>query len=215
MRPDTYIWNGNAPFAEITFTPAATAIYSVTATTSATNNAFSCSATKTIEVVVLPTPVITAVSQKTLICRGEKATLTGGGASSYTWSTGSNNSTVSVSPVNLTLYTYTLTGADANGCSGSTTIKIIVSACNEINDKIQNKAALSVFPNPSNGDFKVYSDKEINLNIVDSQGKLIRKISIDESNIGTCFVKDLPVGVYYLLAEGNDIKQGIKIIVTK
>ncbi|MFN5182935.1 MAG: choice-of-anchor L domain-containing protein [Bacteroidota bacterium] len=91
-----------------------------------------CTGTGTINVVVNPLPVITAST--TPICTGFSGTLTASGASTYFWSGGTTPSTgasVSASPVTTT--TYTVTGLDANGCIGSTTVSLVVSPNLSIN----------------------------------------------------------------------------------
>ncbi len=63
------------------------------------------------------------------LCSSGNTTLSGFGLSSYTWQpvgsfAGSNSSTVNVSPSSTTVYT--LTGTDATGCPGYTTITVNV-----------------------------------------------------------------------------------------
>jgi hypothetical protein len=80
----------------------------------------SVNATGTIIVNALPTVTATA-SQS--ICPGSSVTLSGGGASTYTWNNGVTNG-VAFTPSTTT--TYTVTGTDANGCANtaSSTVSI-------------------------------------------------------------------------------------------
>ncbi|MFN7913169.1 MAG: SBBP repeat-containing protein, partial [Bacteroidota bacterium] len=71
--------------------------------------------TATSNVTVNALPVITVASAT--ICAGATGTLTASGASTYTWSTGSNASTVLASPIITT--TYTANGTSSAGCVGS------------------------------------------------------------------------------------------------
>jgi len=71
-------------------------------------------------VVALP-PVVTVASQ--VICSGETATLTAGGADSYTWSTGETTASISASPNTTTSYTVTGT---SQGCSNNVTATVTV-----------------------------------------------------------------------------------------
>jgi hypothetical protein len=65
------------------------------------------------------------VASPTIICAGGSTTLnSGGGQVSYTWSTGSNSSSISVSPMVTT--TYTVQGTNALGCASSATISVPV-----------------------------------------------------------------------------------------
>lgn len=68
-----------------------------------------------VTVSVSPSPTITVNSPT--ICYGQSATLTAGGALSYTWSNSSNNTSVVVSPTTNTQFT--VAGTNAQGCIAS------------------------------------------------------------------------------------------------
>ena len=118
----TYTWNpGAITGTSVVVTPTATTIYTVVGTTTV-----GCTASTTVNLIVNPNPTVTAVSSPTAICAGSSATLTGGGATSYTWNPGAlTGSTVSVNPSATTVYTVT---GFAGGCSNSTTVSITVSS---------------------------------------------------------------------------------------
>jgi hypothetical protein len=107
---NTYIWSGGVANG-VSFVPTATTTYTVT-----TSNSAGClnTATQTITVNALPT--VTANASVTNVCTGNSVTLTGGGASTYTWSGGVTNG-VSFIPTVTT--TYTVTGTDVNGCKNT------------------------------------------------------------------------------------------------
>ena len=63
-------------------------------------------------------------SYTTTIDYGQSTTLTASGASSYLWSTGATTAAITVSPTTTT--TYTVTGTDAYGCTGTVSITVIV-----------------------------------------------------------------------------------------
>jgi hypothetical protein len=73
-------------------------------------------------VTVVPVPTV-AVSGPTAICIGNSATLTAGGATTYTWSTSSNATLIAISPTIAT--GYTLTGR-TSGCTNTTAITVTV-----------------------------------------------------------------------------------------
>ncbi len=77
-------------------------------------------------IVVNPLPTVTANASATTICSGDPVTLTGGGATSYSWSGGVTNG-VSFNPTSSA--TYTVTGTDGNGCENTANISITVSTC--------------------------------------------------------------------------------------
>ncbi len=72
-------------------------------------------------------PVVTITPSSTTISGGQSALLTASGADSYTWSTGSNLTAISVSPTQTTMYSVTGT---INGCIGTATVMVSVT-CSE------------------------------------------------------------------------------------
>ena len=68
-------------------------------------------------------PTTTAATTTYSICSGASATLTGTGATTYSWNTGATTANITVSPTATT--TYTLTGINGE-CSKTDTVKIIV-----------------------------------------------------------------------------------------
>ncbi len=93
---------------------------SVTLSYSVTNACGTVSATKTIAVNALP--VITIAPAVVGICQGSTVSLSAGGATTYSWSpaaTLSATSGVAVVASPTVTTTYSVTGVDANGCSGS------------------------------------------------------------------------------------------------
>ena len=70
-------------------------------------------------------PTVTANANATTVCAGTSVTLTGGGATTYTWSGGVTNG-VSFVPTATT--TYTVTGTNAAGCTNTATKTITVNA---------------------------------------------------------------------------------------
>lgn len=82
----------------------------------------SCGTTSLITTVTVnPSPSVLVNSAT--ICAGASATLSGGGATSYTWSTGSMSNPISVSP--LTTTSYTVTGT-SSGCSSTAVSTVTV-----------------------------------------------------------------------------------------
>lgn len=103
--------------------------------TSLTNN--------TINVVPQPTVSITAINNP--ICNGETSTLTANGAISYTWTSLTTNSFITVTPNVST--SYTVIGTNGNGCSVSAIKTITVNALPIVNLSVANS---SVCLNSSN-----------------------------------------------------------------
>jgi hypothetical protein len=109
----TYTWN-NWVVNNVAFTPNITKTYTVNGT-----DANGCKGTDQV-VVTVNQPLINAGADQT-ICSGQQATLTATGATSYTWTSGISNST----PFTPTAtQTYTVSGTDVNGCSGSDAVTV-------------------------------------------------------------------------------------------
>jgi len=82
-----------------------------------------CVNTDDVNISVLPLPTAFAGPSQS-ICTGDTATLTATGGVSYLWNTGQNQMQISVTPQNTT--TYTVTVADANGCTASDDVTVVV-----------------------------------------------------------------------------------------
>lgn len=115
----TYSWSTGATVATITVAPTSNAVYTVT------GNNGSCSDVNTVSVTVGSALSIAVTPTAPSICIGSSGTLTASGATSYTWSTGSNSTAIIVSPTITT--TYTISGT-SGACSGSRTISVVVNA---------------------------------------------------------------------------------------
>jgi trimeric autotransporter adhesin len=101
----------------------ATATYTVIGT-----DANGCSNSSTVEIIVNALPTITAAATSTIICAGNSDTLQASGAITYTWNNIATSSSDTIINNISTTATYTVIGTDANGCSNSSTVEIIVNA---------------------------------------------------------------------------------------
>lgn len=153
-------------------------------------------------------PMINTSSTSSLICSGETTTLTASGATSYTWSTTDNTTSIVQSPTTTT--TYTVNGTDANGCSSSSMITQNVSLCTSIVEALSIKEEIKIYPNPNNGTFIITIPLIGIYNIINSIGQTVQVIDVKE-NTQKMDVKGLSQGVYYIL--GKNAKA--KIIVSK
>lgn len=112
----SYTWD-NGVTNGVAFTPTATTTYTVTGTSG------SCTDVDQITITVNPLPTVTANASVSSICNGDPVTLTGGGASSYTWDNGVTDG-VAFNPTVTT--TYTVTGTDANNCQNTAQVTVTV-----------------------------------------------------------------------------------------
>jgi Secretion system C-terminal sorting domain len=114
-----YNWMpGNLNTGTIVITPNVTTTYTLTKSNS------NCVDVKTITVVVNQLPNVFAITSHSVVCAGSSATLSGGGANSYSWTPSSFNlvgANVAVSPTAATIYT--CTGSDGT-CSATYTVLV-------------------------------------------------------------------------------------------
>lgn len=167
-------------------------------------------AISTVTVNALPT--LMAVTNNTLLCTGQTATLSVMGASTYTWSTTENTSDIAVSPTVQT--TYTVNGTDANGCSNTTTVTQDVSLCTGVAQLINSSSLISIYPNPNNGIFTIKSEVNITLSLMNDLGQVLQTIKLDGFNDRTLPLENISNGMYYICGQdGNQsVKQKIIVI---
>jgi gliding motility-associated-like protein len=117
------------------FTPSATATYTVTAVSNG-----GCAATSTQAItVVAPTAPMISVAPNDSLCAGTSVTVTASGVGlSYAWSGGVLNN---VAFVPTSSSTYTVTGSDVNGCTVTATTSLVVVALPTV--------SVSSVPNPA------------------------------------------------------------------
>jgi len=111
-----YTWSTGSNAASINVSPASTTVYNVTA-----SNGPGCSSSTSATVTVNANPNVSVNSAT--VCEGQSVSLSAGGATSYSWSSGQNTQAITVSPLNNT--TYTVYGTSGN-CSASSVANVIV-----------------------------------------------------------------------------------------
>ena len=155
-------------------------------------------------------PTVSAVSNASLICNGQTASLTASGASTYSWNTSATTSVVAVSPSVTTSYTVTGT---SNGCSNSATITQSVSACTGLNNNVASTIGTVVYPNPNTGLFTI----ELNngsvktIEVMDLTGRIV--LTNTSSNDKIDFnISNLANGVYFVKVQSNNSVEVIKIV---
>ncbi len=119
---NTYSWNNGLGTGQThTVSPTVTTKYIVTGTETATT----CTDIDSVTITVNSLPIVQAnAAPNDSLCLGESLTLTGSGASTYTW----DNSVTDGSVFTPTLgsVNYEVTGTDVNNCTNSTVINVTV-----------------------------------------------------------------------------------------
>ncbi|WMX12733.1 T9SS type A sorting domain-containing protein [Aureispira sp. CCB-E] len=101
------------------------------------------SPTQSVNTVVNTTPIVAATATNTIVCAGEPVTFAGTGASNYVWDNGITNGAT----INPTLSaTYSVTGTDANGCSNTDQVTVLVNALPNV---VANASAITICSNES------------------------------------------------------------------
>jgi hypothetical protein len=209
-----YNWNtGSSSFntQNVTASLTAPAVFTLSANTSSAG--ISCPSTKTVDVGIYYNPTITAVPDRTTICRFEFVDIIAGGGVTYNWNTGSTNTVLTVSPVG-NIINYTVTGTDANGCSSTATVQIKISTCAGITE-LNSANGLNIYPNPNNGVFTIETNTAIQLNLVNELGQLVRVITLSDANNYKVSVNDLAQGIYFISGQKDTVQIYQKIVVTK
>ncbi len=185
-------------------TSSVNASYTVTGT-----DANGCENTAVSALSVNALPVVTAVTNNTLLCVGQTATLSVSGATTYTWSTTDNTAAVAVSPTVQT--TYTVNGTDANGCSNTTTVTQDVSLCTGIVTLTNSNSSINLYPNPNNGLFTIELTSTSKVIVTNALGQIViaetfeaGKHSLDIHNEAT--------GVYFVKVIENNNQHIIKVV---
>lgn len=117
----SYVWSGPELVGDnVPFTPTVGGTYTVTGT-----DANNCSDTETVVLVINTNPIVGATPSSASACLGSSLTLSGTGAVSYSWS-GPQTITDNTPFTATTAGTYTVTGTDANSCSDTETVAVVI-----------------------------------------------------------------------------------------
>ena len=187
-------------------TPTANSSYTVTGTSS-----LGCMATTpaTANIIVNPLPIINITAISTIICVGEAIELSATGANSYTWSTGANGSSITVSPVNTS--TYMVTGEDANACVNTSAFTLQVDECTGIANNSKSEAGIMLYPNPNNGLLNVELPYDAKLIILNTLGQIVYS-SMFNAGQHQINLEYLAAGVYVLKVQKELSSQNFNII---
>ncbi|MBL7930331.1 MAG: T9SS type A sorting domain-containing protein [Bacteroidia bacterium] len=200
----TYTWVNSGASQSIAVTPSTTTSYSVKGSDGFCENIAS------ITITVNAVPSVSIAQTKTLICKGNSATLTASGATSYTWSNGTNNASAVVSPTANTVYT--VTGANGS-CVSKKTATLTVNNCTGLED-FAAETGLNVYPNPFGDELNITIDSGAELSYIlsDALGKTVFSGTINASSKQTIQTNDLQAGLYILTLHSDNNTMSKKII---
>jgi len=120
MAPYAFAWDNGLPATQTnSVSPVATTTYNVTV-----SDACGFTATASVTVTVSNNNNITIDPTSPSICLGSDVTLSASGGVVFNWNNGQNTSSITVSPTTTT--TYSVTGTDNAGCSGTAQVTVDV-----------------------------------------------------------------------------------------
>jgi hypothetical protein len=207
---NSYTWQpGLVVGTNYTMAPLASSVYTVTGEDA------NCTNTAVISVSVVQGPSITLSSVRLKICSGEATRLNAAGAVTYTWLTAAGpvqGASVSVSP--SVTSSFSVSGTGTNTCEGIAAITVTVSDCIGLRENSGEAPVLEIYPNPNQGEFRLRSRVNLDAEIINAAGEIIRSISLNERNENAITVYGLTEGVYFLKSPANTFPAR-KIIVHK
>lgn len=204
---NTFTWSNGATASTITVSPSGFTTYSVTGAFASTG----CSNTISVTMNTLASPVLSAATAPT-ICAGEQATLSVGGASSYTWAHGASGAIITVSPLSTTVYT--VNGTNSAGCSASLNVTQNVASCLGLLQDPNLVMHPILFPNPAKESVSVewQGATEIKVRITDAAGAVIynSRVTGDKINID---VSKYAMGIYFISLTSGELSNTKKLII--
>lgn len=203
--PFTYTWTPGAANTR-TITNIAGGVYTVNITA-----ANGCAYTRTVDVKQPAVLMLDMqVSPSTTICPATTTTLSVSGAATYTWSTGSNNPKIVVTPTVTT--NYSVTGTSFLGCTVMSSVTIVTSTTTCLGVNELDNASVLVYPNPATENINVQLSSQLSnatFEVIDALGKMVM-IEKMENVSNTINISTLNSGVYFY-----QIKSGSRIIATQ
>jgi len=205
---NSYLWSNGETTQNISVSPSDTTTYTVESIING------CSDSDDVKVTVVQ-QVNASAGEDTQICVGESIELTATGGLYFTWDTGEETASISVSPDETTVYTVTV----SNGFSSQTAeVVVTVEDCQAINNLPQNfSSEFTVYPNPTIGQVNIRLSGIENVSsiyISDLTGKVISS-EIVETNGGHVINKQYDFSSFnkgiYLIT----FKQSGEVAITK
>jgi len=196
----TYLWfNGSE---NQTYKATGPGLYYVDVT-----NANGCSSADSIKIDLYNSPSI-FIGNDTTIAQGSSLQLSAGtGYSKYLWNGGQTSQTISVDKSG----TYSVVVTDANGCTGSDTIVVNVSA----SVQYINGVKYSLYPNPASNLLYLETDGNMvgsTLQLVDAKGAVVYKEILTGNNT-KINVSEMSSGLYHVMIISDNKTLTFKVII--
>ena len=178
---------------------------------------------ETLNVVMHELPTVDLGPNDT-ICANHYIVLDAGNpGGTYLWSTGETTQTIQVDStgVGLGVKEIWVEVTDIFSCVNGDTIMLIFDACTGISD-IDDQWSVRVFPNPSDGSFKVIinsrNNQPVDLRMFNSLGSEVyvsNNIVVNDSKAIDINLRNLPEGIYFISVQGDAINLIKKVVIRK
>ncbi|MBA2611065.1 MAG: SBBP repeat-containing protein [Bacteroidetes bacterium] len=169
------------------------------------NNICGQSAQQTLNITVYALPSVTITTSNTLVCIGNTATLNATSATSYTWGSGANTSSIVITPTVNTVYS--LNVSDIHGCVNSFAFNQFTDPCLGIKNNPAALNGIKIYPNPVGALLRIETQNEglIFLTMYNALGQIVFTESIN-SQQATLNIAHLPKAIYLVnVTQGNSI----------
>lgn len=196
---NSYSWSTGWTGQALTVSPNTSTTYSLSITS--TSNNIVCPAGTSVTLVVNPNPTVTASSQPANVCKGQTFVLNASGAATYSWSTGAATSSLSTNEPQPGIYTYTVTGTNAEGCTSSSQVQVVVNSCSGIEELGSN--GVMVYPNPSRGLVNIQGYKTMRVEVINALGQRVKTLVLNAENGYKAEFNHVTSGIYFIQAEGK------------
>jgi gliding motility-associated-like protein len=204
----SYTWTNAQQGSVSVFNPTSSLTYTVIGASTD-----GCVSSKTGSIDVYPLPIINLNYEKNLLCKNESVTITASGAQTYTWTGGSQASTLSVTQQSIWPQVYIVSGTDENACVSSGTFITIY------NDKCSNDIKITNGLTPNNdGDNDFFFIENIDkypenkVSVFNRWGALIYSVSgyDNRDKIWPKANANVHSGTYYYVVEPGKGEPAIK-----
>ncbi|MCK6641935.1 MAG: T9SS type A sorting domain-containing protein, partial [Bacteroidia bacterium] len=179
-----------------------------------------CSTADTISVTINAIPTVTASASDLTVCELDGDVFMVGTPVGGTWSgtsvTGNQFDPSIGSGTYSPLYTYT----DANGCTGTAGVTIVVSECTGITEN-NSGSLMTLYPNPNNGTFNVLFVADISqlqITITDVQGKSVytsQNENVSAQSLVSIDLSNEANGIYLMQVNADGVKTTTRISIVK
>lgn len=210
-----YLWTGPSGFVSNSQNPfiSSTSIANSGVYTLVVTAANTCTSSVTTMANIASTPSI-GILGNTVVCIGQSTQLNASGANTYTWSTGSNNSFIVLSPAATAVYTVS-GNFTQNQCVGTNTFMVKVVECIGLTE--QNAASgsgVTIYPNPFSSVFSVETKQSVKLLLYSVSGSFLFEQEI-EAGQHLIDLSPYAKGVYFMRIASNGYEETVKLVKTE